>query len=81
MEFAIPALDGLGPLQRIIARFASEADLLSIFDAAKRLGVSEAVVRSMITRGQIDAVRFGRSFKIDPSSVARHLSNQIKDAR
>lgn len=43
--------------------------LLAYPEAAKVLGVTERTVRSLVCRGALPAVRFGRSVRIDPADL------------
>jgi excisionase family DNA binding protein len=47
-------------------------DLFSTREVAERLGLSERRIRALVERGDLDAVRAGRTFLIQPESVARH---------
>jgi excisionase family DNA binding protein len=43
--------------------------LLTVREAATRLGVSEAAARRWVHRGRLRAVRIGRSVRIDPQDL------------
>jgi excisionase family DNA binding protein len=43
--------------------------LVTVRDAAARLGVSEAAARRWIARGRLRAVRVGRVLRIDPAEL------------
>jgi len=43
--------------------------LLTVREAATRLGVSEAAARRWVHRGRLRAVRIGRSVRIDPQEL------------
>jgi excisionase family DNA binding protein len=43
--------------------------LLTVREAATRLGVSEAATRRWVHRGRLRAVRIGRSVRIDPQEL------------
>ena len=44
--------------------------MLSVHDAAKRLGVSDRRVRALIDSGRLRAERLGRAWMIDPNALA-----------
>jgi len=46
-------------------------------ETARRLGVSEALVRKAIRRREIEAFRFGRLWLIRPESVDRLLNGEV----
>ena len=43
--------------------------LLTYRDAAKLLGVTERTIWTLVNRGDLPAVRFGRSVRIDPADL------------
>ena len=49
---------------------------ISTREAARRLGVSDRRVRSLIERGDLDATRAGRAYLVDEQSLARVEANR-----
>ena len=54
--------------------------LLTYQDAATVLGVTDRTVWSMVARGTLPAVRFGRSVRIDPVDL-RTFIQRAKDGQ
>lgn len=52
---------------------ASSEPLYTIEQAAERLNCSTATIRRQIARGELRAVRFGRSIRIKPRDLERAL--------
>jgi excisionase family DNA binding protein len=50
---------------------------LSIPEAARQLGVSDQVTRKAILRGELEAFRIGRAWRIHPESIDRLLRREI----
>ncbi|MEE9128548.1 MAG: helix-turn-helix domain-containing protein [Phycisphaerales bacterium] len=53
----------------MIERTASIEGLLTYDQAGKMLGVSGRTVWTLVDRGELPAVRFGRSVRIDPADL------------
>jgi excisionase family DNA binding protein len=51
----------------------NNSQLLSITEAAKRIGVTRQRLHKLIEKNQIQAIRLGRYLYIDVSEVARYL--------
>lgn len=47
--------------------------LLTYRETAIRLGVTERTIFSMVDRGELPAVRFGRSVRVDPADLRRFI--------
>jgi excisionase family DNA binding protein len=54
--------------------------LVTVRDAAARLGVSEAAARRWIHRGRLRAVRVGRVLRIDPRDLDKIVERGSLDA-
>jgi len=64
------------------------ASFLTVKEVGAQLRVSDRTIRRLIARGQLEAVRLGRSVRIAPSSLERMLnrneasiSNYLEDYR
>ena len=62
----------------MIERSASIEELLTYEEAGKMLGVSGRTMWTLVDRGELPAVRFGRSVRIDPADL-RAFIEQAKD--
>lgn len=50
------------------------ASFLTVKEVGAQLRVSDRTIRRLIARGQLEAVRLGRSVRISPSSLERMLN-------
>jgi excisionase family DNA binding protein len=50
--------------------------MLTIKQVANRLSCSPALVLGLIHTGQINAIRLGRAFRVEPEELARFLSTR-----
>lgn len=53
--------------------------LLTYREAGKLLGVTERTIWTLVDRGELPAVRFGRSVRIDPADLRAYI-DQCKTA-
>jgi excisionase family DNA binding protein len=58
-----------------------DSSLLSVNEAADRLGVSPAAVRQRIASGRLPAVKRGRSWWLDERAVQRHVRQPASSGR
>jgi excisionase family DNA binding protein len=60
-----------------VAQFPdNEAELVSIREAGRRLGVCARTVRREIERGRLKGIRVGRSLRIRITELSRYMENQ-----
>ena len=55
--------------------------MLSVQDAAKRLGVSGARIRAMLKTGQLDGDKVGSTWVVSETSVAARIANGSRPGR
>ncbi len=55
--------------------------MISVSEAARRLGVSGARVRAMIDSGILEATKVGRTWAVNESSVQQRLRNGARGGR
>jgi excisionase family DNA binding protein len=77
-----------GPDAKSPASCGPRSRLLTLKEAADQLALSTRTVRRLVARGDLDAVRLGRSVRIAPSSLEKILnlnevsiSNYLKHCR
>jgi excisionase family DNA binding protein len=58
-----------------------DSSLLSVSEAAERLGVSQAAIRHQITAGRLPAVKRGRSWWLDERAVERSVRQAASPGR
>lgn len=52
-------------------------ELLRMEEAATKLGISYGQLRTLITKGQIQAIKIGaRTIRIDNEEIEKHLKNR-----
>ena len=56
----------------------SSSNLLTIVNVAASLQVSTKTVRRLIDRGELDAIRIGRSIRIQPGALALLISRRAR---
>jgi len=56
----------------------SSSSLLTITNVAALLQVSTKTVRRLIDRGELDAIRIGRSIRIQPGALALLISRRAR---
>ena len=56
----------------------SSSNLLTIANVAASLQVSTKTVRRLIDRGELDAIRIGRSIRIQPEALALLISRRAR---
>ena len=54
---------------------SSVEPLLTYRDAARLLGITERSVWALVQRGEIPAVRFGRTVRIDPADLRAFIDS------
>ena len=55
--------------------------MLSVHEAASKLGVSEARVRALLKSGHLDGTKIGKAWAVSEQSVAMRLQNGAKPGR
>jgi excisionase family DNA binding protein len=55
--------------------------LVSVRDAAERLGVSDAAIRQQIANGRLQAEKVGRDWLIDPRPLERAARQKARSGR
>jgi excisionase family DNA binding protein len=58
-----------------------DSSLLSVNEAAERLGVSQAAIRHQITAGRLPAVKRGRSWWLEERAVERSVRQAVSPGR
>jgi excisionase family DNA binding protein len=58
----------------MLGRADASRPLMSVKDAARFLGWSEWFVRSLVHRGQLTAVRYGRLMKFEQEEIERFVA-------
>lgn len=61
--------------------FMAESDLISVREAAKRLGLSPGAIRRQIRAGNLPAVKRGRDWWIDRRNVERRARQDVSKGR
>lgn len=58
----------------------SDMRFLTVAEVAEMMRVSNMTVYRMVHSGELPAIRFGRSFRIPESAVAKAIETPISDA-
>jgi excisionase family DNA binding protein len=56
------------------------APFLTVAEVAERMRVSKMTVYRLVHSGELPAVRFGRSFRVQQAAVERHIASARYEA-
>jgi len=63
--------------EEVVLLDTEKLKLISVKDAAKRLDVSDQTIRTLITKGELKAIRVGGQFKIPVDNLGFYVERQI----